>query len=52
MWSMGPSLAVGLPALMVTLSLLGYFTVRVVWNIGVRVAVMRKRKQQPDADPV
>lgn len=50
MWSMGPSLAVGLPALMVTLSLLGYFTVRVVWNIGVRLAVMRKRNQQPGAN--
>lgn len=45
MLSMGPSLAVGLPALMVTLSVLGYFTVRVAWNIGVRIAVVRRRKR-------
>ena len=45
MLSMGPSLAVGLPALMVTLSVLGYFTVRVAWNLGVRIAVVRRRKR-------
>lgn len=43
MLSMGPSLAVGLPALMVTLSILGYVSVRVVWNICVRIAVVRRR---------
>lgn len=46
MLSMGPSLALGLPALMVTLSVLGYFSVRVAWNIGVRIAVVRRRKRQ------
>ena len=45
MWSMGPSLAVGLPALMVTLSILGYCGVRLAWNIGVRIAVIRRRKR-------
>lgn len=47
MWSMGPSLAVGLPALMVTLSVLGYLAVRVTWNIGVRLAVVRRRQKRP-----
>lgn len=45
MWSMGPSLAVGLPALMVTLSVLGYFGVRLAWNVGVRIALVRRRKR-------
>ena len=45
MFSMGPSLAVGLPALMVTLSILGYISVRVAWNIGVRFAVVQRRKR-------
>lgn len=45
MWTMGPSLAVGLPALMVTLSILGYFSVRLAWNVGVRIAVVRRRKR-------
>ena len=45
MLSMGPALAVGLPALMVTLSVLGYISVRVAWNIGIRIAVIRRRKQ-------
>ena len=43
---MGTSLAVGLPALMVTLSVLGYFSVRLAWNIGVRIAVVRRRKRR------
>lgn len=46
MLSMGPSLAVGLPALMVTLSILGYFSVRLTWNVGVRIAVLRRRKRR------
>ncbi len=46
MLSMGPSLAVGLPALMVTLSVLGYFSVRLAWNIGVRIAVVHRRKRR------
>lgn len=45
MLSMGPSLAVGLPAFMVTLSLLGYVWVRMAWNIGIRIAVVRRRKR-------
>lgn len=47
-WSMGPSLAVGLPALMITLSLLGYIVVRLVWNVAVRIAVVRRRKRSFD----
>ena len=43
MLSMGPSLAVGLPALMLTLSILGYVAVRVAWNVGVRIAVVHRR---------
>lgn len=43
--SMGPSLAVGLPALMVTLSVLGYVAVRAGWNLGVRIAVIRRRRR-------
>ena len=49
MLSMGPSLAVGLPALMVTLSILGYFGVRLAWNIGVRAAVVRRRRRNSAA---
>tara|TARA_B100000530_G_C15933747_1_gene478121 strand:- start:1424 stop:2083 length:660 start_codon:yes stop_codon:yes gene_type:complete len=49
MLSMGPSLAVGLPALMVTLSILGYFSVRLAWNIGVRIAVVRRRRRNVSA---
>lgn len=41
--SMGPSLAVGLPALMATLSLLGYLLVRLGWNVHVRLAVLKRR---------
>jgi uncharacterized protein (DUF2062 family) len=44
MFSMGPSLAVGLPALMLTLSILGYVGVRLVWSVAIRVAVIRRRK--------
>ena len=46
-WKNGSDLlAVGLPALMVTLSILGYFSVRVAWNIGVRMAVLRRRRRK------
>lgn len=45
MLSLGPSLAVGLPATMVTFSIWGYFSVRILWNIGIRIAVIRRRKR-------
>jgi uncharacterized protein (DUF2062 family) len=41
--SLGPALAVGLPALMCTLSLFGYLLVRVVWSIVLRVIAYQKR---------
>ncbi len=43
--SMGPSLAVGLPALMATLSLTGYLAVRLAWNVHVRLAVIKRRER-------
>jgi uncharacterized protein len=49
MLSMGPSLAVGLPALMVTLSILGYVAVRLAWNVCIRVAVLRRRGRKLSA---
>lgn len=43
--SLGPALAIGLPALMCTLSLSGYIVVRVIWSVAVRFAVYgRKHK--------
>lgn len=41
--SLGPALAVGLPALMCTLSVLGYLLVRVVWSVALRLLAYRKR---------
>lgn len=45
MLSMGPSLAVGLPALALTLSVLGYVGVRLAWSLGVRLAVVKRRRK-------
>lgn len=44
--SLGPALAVGLPATMLTFAVVGYLTVRLVWNLGVRLAVVRRRKKR------
>lgn len=46
MLSLGPALAIGLPATMVTFSLLGYVGVRLGWNIAVRVAVLHRRRKK------
>lgn len=43
--SLGPALAVGLPATMVTFSLLGYVSVRLAWNIAIRVTVLHRRRK-------
>ena len=45
MWSLGPSLAVGLPATMLTFALAGYVSVRLLWALGIRLAVLRRRKR-------
>lgn len=46
MLGLGPSLAVGLPATMITFSVLGYFWTRVLWNLGIRIAVLRRRNRR------
>ncbi|HEY1059076.1 MAG TPA: DUF2062 domain-containing protein [Limnobacter sp.] len=46
MLGLGPSLAVGLPALMITLSAVGYCMVRVGWNIGVRCSWARRKARR------
>lgn len=44
--NLGPSLAVGLPATMLTLALVGYCAVRVLWNVGIRISVVRRRRRR------
>lgn len=43
MVSLGPALALGLPALMCTLSVLGYLLVRVIWSVTLRLLAYRKQ---------
>lgn len=43
---LGPALAVGLPATMVTFSAVGYVAVRLGWNLAIRLAVIRRRKRR------
>lgn len=45
MMSLGPALAVGLPATMVTFSIVGYVFVRVAWNVAIRMAVLNRRRK-------
>ncbi|MDH4394484.1 MAG: DUF2062 domain-containing protein [Limnobacter sp.] len=44
--SLGPALAVGLPATMCTFALLGYLFVRISWSSTIRMAVIRRRRRQ------
>ncbi|NJM31980.1 MAG: DUF2062 domain-containing protein [Limnobacter sp.] len=43
--NLGPALAVGLPATMLTFSVVGYCLVRLFWNVAVRLAVLRRKKR-------
>lgn len=44
MLSLGPSLAVGLPAMMTTLSILGYLAVRIAWSAAIRLAAAKRHR--------
>lgn len=46
MLSLGPALGVGLPASMFTFSLTGYVLVRLLWHLGLRLAVVKRRRRR------
>jgi hypothetical protein len=46
MLSLGPALALGVPLLAVTLALVGYGVVRVLWNVHVRRSWMLRRQRR------
>jgi uncharacterized protein (DUF2062 family) len=45
MLSLGPALAIGLPATMFTFAVLGYVFVRISWSATIRMAVLRRRSR-------